>query len=73
MSVPWGEGRDLSVLFQDQVARDLDIPYHAVKMTEYEEWHRCGLELDPRVLREEAVDEVRERLHALSSGCVFRA
>ena len=51
MGVPRSDSWALGPLFQDQVARDLDIPFHTVRMAEYEEWYRRGFELDPRVLR----------------------
>lgn len=51
----------------------MDIPFHTVKMPEYEEWHRRGFELDPRALEWGMAERERERLDALEIGCVFRA
>lgn len=73
MGVPRDESWAMSTLFQDQVARDLDIPFHTVKMPEYEEWHRRGFELDPRASEWGMAERERERLDALEIGCVFRA
>lgn len=61
-----------SMYFRDQVARDLDIPYHTVGMPEYEEWNRRGFRMDPKLWQERPSSEEMERLFALMTGCAFR-
>ena len=72
MGVPSRKVTGLTMMyFQDQVARDLDIPYHMVEMPEYEEWYRRGFRADPTLWDESSRGE-RERLDALAIGSVFR-
>lgn len=58
--------------FKDQVARDLDIPYHTVGIAEYEEWGRRGFKMDPKLWHEKPSEEESERLLALMTGSAFR-
>lgn len=37
------------MLFVDQVARDLDIVYHAATIAKYEKWYWLGFEMDPNI------------------------
>ena len=57
--------------FCDQVPRDLDIPYHTVVISEYEEWYRRGFRVDPGSWEEPSREE-HDRLHALATGSAFR-
>ena len=59
-------------IFQDQVAADLDIPFHTVDMAAFEEWHRRGFKIDPKRWQEPLTENERDRLDVLSVGSVFR-
>ena len=64
--------RAMTLMYFDiQVARDLDIPYHTMRMPEYEEWGKRGFRADPS-LWENPSEAEKERTHALSTGCAFR-
>ena len=72
MGVDWGKVSGLMLsFFDDQVARDLDIPFHTIGMPEFEEWHRRGFKADPKAWEEPSETEVA-RVNALSVGCAFR-
>ena len=58
--------------FHDQVARDLDVPFHTVGIPEYEEWYRRGFRADPSTWEEEMGAKEAHRIDALAIGCAFR-
>jgi hypothetical protein len=58
--------------WQDRIARDLDIPYHTVKIAEFEEWHRRGYRAEPGEMENRFSEEENNRLNRLSGGSAFR-
>ncbi len=56
----------------DRVARDLDIPYHTVGLSAYEEWQRRGFHLEVGEMVERPSKVEMDRIGAIMAGSAFR-
>ncbi|SPO06688.1 uncharacterized protein DNG_09380 [Cephalotrichum gorgonifer] len=73
MGVPSGKvSAAILAIFPDQVACDLDIPYHTVELPEYEEWSRRGFKFPPERWQVKQSEEESARILALQVGSAFR-
>ncbi|KAJ9286647.1 hypothetical protein C8Q69DRAFT_24403 [Paecilomyces variotii] len=61
------------MLWTDRVARDLGIPYHKVKMEQFEEWHAKGFRANgEEFIAANVSPEEQDRVTDLATGSAFR-
>ncbi|KAJ9255739.1 hypothetical protein DTO212C5_9103 [Paecilomyces variotii] len=61
------------MLWEDRVARDLDIPFHKVEMEQFEEWHAKGFRANgDEFIAANVSPEEQDRVTDLATGSAFR-